>query len=77
MYSSQCKNEQKDLILNHENLPQDSFDSFSYDEIYESYGNLINAEKCDFNEVLVENIPQGTGLTFIAIAKAVLNFPQR
>ena len=47
----------------------------STEEIYNEFGKELNLVKCDFEEILLDDIPQGTGLTFIAIARAVVDIP--
>jgi len=71
-----CVAIQTDAVLNQINQPEDFLDGKSWDAIYEEYGNKLNLTNCDFAKILVDDIPQGTGLTFIAIARAVVAFPE-
>ena len=70
-----CVHNQTDHVLNALNVPEDFFTGMTSDSIYEEYGAQFSLEECDFDKILIENIPQGTGLTFITIADAVANLP--
>ena len=70
-----CVSNQTDSLLNALNSPQDFLDGMTSDEIYDEYGKEYSLKKCDFNQIMLDDIPQGTGLTFIAIAGAVVHLP--
>ena len=70
-----CVSNQTDYLLNELNVPQDFFGDKSNDEIYNEYSDSFSLRQCDFDQIVLEDIPQGTGLTFIAIARAVVYLP--
>ena len=78
---SRCISNQTDFVLTFLNQPEDFLNGNSTEEIFDTYADDIFAEtnlnltSCDFKTILIEDIPQGTGLTFIAIARAVVPLP--
>ena len=59
-----------ELKFNLNNLIKDTFDS-----IEQEYFDVLELEKCNFEDILINDAPQGTALTFISIADAVVDFP--
>ena len=71
--------------LNYFNYPEDHYTSQGkdYDDVYQEVdgdasldANVIFGNKyCDFNRIITEDTPSGTGLIFIAVANAIIDIP--